>query len=181
MADYYSPTVIDPQIPLDIITPLEKLVLTQILDEPEIYGGKAYFYTSTHPCTIVSLADKDLRDALEASKAYKSRLNTLITRCLKKRELGREIDIEWTDGGYPMIFQDVLRRSTTLRYITVHTAWTCSKMRPDGFGGSAMLITAKRIFYISTADFLTRMIKRHVPGESASDPSINNLPAATAS
>ena len=38
--------------------------------------------------------------------------------------------------------------------IVVTTAFTCTKMRPDGFGGSVMLITVDAIRYRSTTDIL---------------------------
>jgi hypothetical protein len=43
MADYFSPTVIQPTIPADDVTPLERLLLTHILGaEPD--GDGLYFY-----------------------------------------------------------------------------------------------------------------------------------------
>ncbi len=50
--------------------------------------------------------------------------------------------------------QDIVRRSTTLRYVTAVSSFSCSKMRPDGFGGMAVLITADRIVGKSTSDIL---------------------------
>ena len=37
-------------------------------------------------------------------------------------------------------------------YVTAITSFTCSKMRPDGFGGMAVLITENAIFGKSTND-----------------------------
>ena len=55
-------------------------------------------------------------------------------------------------GGHS---QDIVRRSAKLRYITVTTAFTCSKMRDDGFGGMALFITADAIKACSTTEFLS--------------------------
>ena len=52
------------------------------------------------------------------------------------------------------MFQDIVRRSAAINEIVVTTAFTCTKMRPDGFGGSVMLITADAIRYRSTTDIL---------------------------
>jgi hypothetical protein len=60
--------------------------------------------------------------------------------------------------SWEAIFQDIVRRSASLRYVTATSAFTCSKMRPDGFGGMAVLITATAIMGKSTSaiieDFL---------------------------
>lgn len=43
-----------------------------------------------------------------------------------------------------------MRRSPDLDHLTVTMAFTCSKMRSDGFGGLAMLITATAVRSEST-------------------------------
>ena len=57
--------------------------------------------------------------------------------------------------SWEFILQDIVRRSSTLSYVTVTTAFTCSKMRPDGFGGMALFITAAAIKGCSTSEFLS--------------------------
>jgi galactokinase len=47
-----------------------------------------------------------------------------------------------------------VRRSATLRYVTAVSAFTCSRMRPDGFGGMAVLITADAVIGKSTNDII---------------------------
>ncbi len=56
------------------------------------------------------------------------------------------------------IFQDIVRRSSTLTQITAMTAFTCSKMRPDGFGGMAILITVDVILGKTTDDILCELM-----------------------
>lgn len=41
-----------------------------------------------------------------------------------------------------------------MRYVTALSSFTCSKMRPDGFGGMAVLITADSVMGKSTHDIL---------------------------
>ena len=65
-----------------------------------------------------------------------------------------EIEIDFSGTSWEFIFQDIVRRSATLRYVTAVTSFTCSKMRPDGFGGMAVLITADAILGKSTNDIL---------------------------
>ena len=60
--------------------------------------------------------------------------------------------------SWEVILQDIVRRSSTLRYVTVVTAFTCTKMRPDGFGGMAVVITADAIKGKSTNDFIEDLL-----------------------
>src|SRR3546814_1067993 len=55
-----------------------------------------------------------------------------------------EFELDMSAIGFEGIFQDIVQRSE-LDYVEVEAAWTCSKMRPDGFGGDATLITADDI------------------------------------
>jgi hypothetical protein len=107
----------------------------------------------------------DLRTALEASRNVESRFTDHITGLLDQFdatdeiERGSNIEIDLTTqiGGWPEVLQDVLRRSDAIEEIVVWAAFTCSKMRADGFGGSVMRITKAAIQYSSTTDMLERM------------------------
>ncbi len=65
-----------------------------------------------------------------------------------------EIDLDLSGMSWDIILQDIVRRSRTLDYVTVASAFTCSRMRTDGFGGMAVLITAEIIQGKSTNDIL---------------------------
>ena len=56
-----------------------------------------------------------------------------------------------------------MRRSPTLRYVTSLSAFTCSKMRPGGFGGMAVLITADTVMGKSTSDIIQDFLNEAVP------------------
>ncbi|HXC11334.1 MAG TPA: hypothetical protein VNV39_00655 [Stellaceae bacterium] len=62
-----------------------------------------------------------------------------------------EIELDFTDRRWEAVFQDIIRHSATLRYVTAVSAFTCSTMRPDGFGGRAVVITADTVMDKSTA------------------------------
>ena len=62
-------------------------------------------------------------------------------------------------GQFADVFQDIVRRSPDLDHLTVTMAFTCSKMRVDGFGGLAMLITAETIRSESTNTLFDRFYK----------------------
>src|SRR5262249_49607285 len=65
-----------------------------------------------------------------------------------------EMDVDLSGTSWEFFFQDIVKRSTTLAYVSVVAAFTCSKMRPDGFGGMAILITRDAIVGKSTNDLL---------------------------
>lgn len=70
-----------------------------------------------------------------------------------------ELELDLSVISFEGIFQDIVKRSS-LDYVEVEAAWTCSKMRPDGFGGAATLITADDIQSVSTAGWLEESIAR---------------------
>jgi len=154
MADYCSPTVIQQPIPVADMTPLERLVLSLIFDaEPD--GETLYFHTSLGPSDAIGLAIDELRAAFEASTAVASTATTYVAERLAAVPADEtEIEIDFSGTSWEFIFQDIVRRSLTLRYVTAVTSFTCSKMRPDGFGGMAVLITADAILGKSTDDIL---------------------------
>lgn len=74
-----------------------------------------------------------------------------------KNDAGEEIELD-EDDLYSC-FQQIIRGSNgELTWISRETAYTCSKMRPEGFGGSAIFITADEVQYVSTSDWLQQKI-----------------------
>jgi hypothetical protein len=61
-----------------------------------------------------------------------------------------------------------VQRSPTLRYITAITSYMCSKMLPDGFGGSALFITSDAIRGQSTHEFLADCLADIAGGHAGS-------------
>ena len=66
MADYNSPTVITPTIPVSDMTELERLILTTMFDH-EYDGDRIYFFSNIGPSEIISIDRDDLLGALERS------------------------------------------------------------------------------------------------------------------
>ena len=152
MADYFSPTVIQQSIPIVDMTPLERLVLSLIFDaEPD--GEAVYFHTSLGPSDAIGLSIDELRAAFDASAGIDSTATTYIAERVAVASTD-DTEIDFSGTSWEFIFQDIVRRSSTLRYVTAVTSFTCSKMRPDGFGGMAVLITADAIVGKSTNDIL---------------------------
>jgi hypothetical protein len=157
MADYFTQTVIQPTIPAADITPLERLILSHIFHaEPDSEG--LYFCSSEGPCDMIWIDRGAIETALAQSTPNTA--TAFVTEQLARVPADNaEIELDCSDMLWKSIFQDIVRRSASLRYVTALSAFTCSKMRPDGFGGMAVLITAEAVTGKSTsdiiADFLT--------------------------
>jgi hypothetical protein len=150
MADYYTPTVVDPMIPLAAMLPIERLFLAQVFDE-ELTSETAYYDSEEGASDLISLPAADVRAALDAATPETSRLAQKLIDEQPDAILGDDdIDLDMCGDLWGDVLQDIVRRSPDLDHLTVTMAFTCSKMRPDGFGGLAMLITAATIRSDST-------------------------------
>ncbi len=154
MADYYSPAVVQPTIANADMTPLERLLLTHIFEaEPD--GDGLYFFTETGPSDGFELAVEDLRTAFAESAGIASTASAyLAERIANIGASDTQVEIDLSGTSWEFILQDIVRRSPTLDHVTVVSAFTCTKMRSDGFGGRAVLITAAAIKGKSTNDIL---------------------------
>jgi hypothetical protein len=158
MADYFTPTVVQQTIPLADMTALERLILSHILDaEPD--GDGLYFFSDTGPSDLIVLSGAQFRAAFAESQGIPSRLRDYVAERLPRLD-PNAIDVELDVSGtsWEFFLQDIVRRSRTLHYVTLVSAFTCSKMRPDGFGGSATLVTADEIKSKSTNDILEEYV-----------------------
>jgi len=178
MADYHSPTVVTPNVPFHDVTPLEALLLPLVFDESAEEDG-FYFHSWCGPSHVITVGIGELREALHASQSTESRITVYVTKMLEEHEatpgedLPDDLDIDLTAGpGWDEILQDIARRSSILDEIVVTAAFTCTKMRADGFGGSVMRITKTAIQYSSTTDMLERMWNEH-PTQPAPDTGSN--------
>jgi hypothetical protein len=159
MADYYSPTVIRPPIPVAAMTPLERLLLENIFSAEPI-GDGLYFYAEEAPVDFIVLSRAEIEEALTASNGAAGTVATFVAERLSRvapEEAEIDLDLSGT-SIWEFIFQEIVRRSPALRYVTAITSFECSKMRPDGFGGMAVLITADRIISKSTHDLIAEFL-----------------------
>ena len=161
MADYFSQTVIRPDIPRAAMTDLEWRVLRDMFEHEET-GEDIYFFASHGPHDLVFVEIAEARQLLEESVGVASSVADLVAEQLGKCDAeAAELELDMSVIGFEGIFQDIVCRSA-LDYVEVEAAWTCSKMRPDGFGGAATLITADDIESVSTAGFLEAAVARVV-------------------
>ena len=111
-----------------------------------------------------SLPIAALRDAWAQADGTPSRLHDRVTEQLAETAADAEaFDLDLSVDGYEFILQDIVRRSETLTHVSIDAAFTCSKMRPDGFGGMATLITAKEIISESTNHLLEKWLADAFP------------------
>jgi hypothetical protein len=145
MADYFEQTVVQQSIPETDMTPLERLLLSRIF-QSERDGEAWYFFAEDNPCTMIHTTRAELAEALASSPDRDSAAHRYVAEKLVAAGADAvEIDLDLSGTSSEFFFQDVVKRSQTLSYISIVAAFTCTRMRPDGFGGMAVLITADAI------------------------------------
>lgn len=137
MADYYSQAIFQPSIPKHLLTDEDRRFIEAFSITLEPDGeDKFYLYADEWCCN-----------------GY-----------LDSEELDGE-EIELTEDDLLNRFQKIIRRSSgELLWISKESAYTCSKMRPDGFGGGAIFITADDIQYSFTGQWLEERISETETG-----------------
>lgn len=156
MADYYTPTVVEPVIPVSDTLPIERIFLAQVFDE-EVENGIAYYYSEDGSSDLIYLEPVEVREALANTDHASSRLAAVLRDEHADALHGDdEFELDMCGDLWPDVLQDIVRRSATIDHVTVTMAFTCSKMRPDGFGGLAMLITGDAICSESTHTLFDR-------------------------
>lgn len=165
MADYHSPTVVQPSIPANAMTRLELALLTGVF-EHESDGDAIYFYASEGPSDMVWLGIADLKEALEDEPMPSGCIVEMIRKLLTEAGPDEtELEIDLSDLGDAAIFQQIVRRCEVLDHVTITSAWTCTKMRPDGFGGGVTVVTAHQILSNSTNEMECRLLDEAEHGD----------------
>ena len=165
MADYHSPTVVTPELPVGDVTLLERMILGRVFFAPGQHDGLLHFAAPLIPEEFFPVSAGDLRAALSESIGARSRIADVVRELLAAHDTEPEasrpqdidVDLTGSDIGWHDILQEIVRRSVSLDEIVVWTAFTCTRMRDDGFGGSVTRITAGAIQYASTDQALADM------------------------
>ncbi|MGE3738206.1 MAG: hypothetical protein AB7I59_01710 [Geminicoccaceae bacterium] len=66
-----------------------------------------------------------------------------------------------------------LCRKSELPYLTVELAFTCSKMRDDGFGGAAVVVTPEAVYSQATSEWLDAKLKQLALAADAGFPALS--------
>jgi len=165
MADYYTQMVIHQKISERLIAPFERMLLAEIF-ESDKHDGMISYFTSEGPRDFLTLNRRDAESALSNPPVRSRVRSALLERFLKSDSKHDYFDFDLTSTLYAsdvyiIILQDIIRRSKgELPYVTLAAAYTCSKMRADGFGGMAIIIMPNRILHQSTYSFLEAFEQR---------------------
>jgi hypothetical protein len=158
MADYHSPTVVDPVIPVADMNALERLLISNIFEYDE-EGDNLYFHHWAGAESVISVNRQEFEAALaNAHYDENSPLAQLVEQAKGAPALAEEIELDLSEMSFEFLFQNIIRRSSTLQYILVITSFMCTKMRFDGFGGMATVITADKIAGKSTHDIIAELL-----------------------
>ena len=170
MADYHSPTVVTPDIPRSAITALEFAALAGMF-ECDVNGDACTFHSSEGPSEWVCLDVADVKAMIEDETHVPSRTADFVRDKLHSVGTGQtRIELDFSEHDAAVIFQDIVRRCGGLHHVTITAAWTCTKMRADGFGGSVTVITADEILATSTSEMEHRLLDLARYGDIAAAP-----------
>ena len=163
MADYYTHMVLHQDLPLADITPLEKLVLAEVFETQE-HDGTLSCFAWDGVNDVPSLSVAAVRETFARPNDQASRLHDLVAKTIENVAAETNtFDLDLSLEGYAFILQDIVRRSATLTHVSLAAAFTCSKMRTDGFGGMVTLITPDEILSESTDGLLERWLADAFP------------------
>lgn len=137
MADYYSKSVFQPSIPKTLFTGDDLAFLAEFHIDTESDGDDKLYLFAEDWCTNAFIEEDE----------------------------GIELTLDEDDLFARL--QEIIRRSNgELAWIFKETSYDCSKMRPDGFGGSSVFITADDIQYFGTSSWLEQRISEAETGDS---------------
>ena len=170
MADYFEQTVVQQTVPDADMTPLERLLLSHIF-QSERDGDGWYFFAEESPASMIVVDRASVTAALAGTDESDSSVHAYVTEQIAlTAEDDTEIDLDLSGTSWEFMLQDIVKRSATLEHVSVVSAFTCSRMRPDGFGGMAVLITADAIQGKSTDDILGEFLDEAEHGALAAAP-----------
>ncbi|WP_245444010.1 hypothetical protein [Mesorhizobium sp. DCY119] len=153
-----------PPIPLANISPLEMLILTNVLECSETEAGLVLF-TDFGPTNPVRVARRELVAAFRASAQnagdpinifIAGRVIALLPAGDNTVEDDAMIDIELSKFPWQFVVQGIVARSPDLREVAVIQWMNHPSQRLESFGASVSLITAKAIHHATSKDLLAR-------------------------
>jgi hypothetical protein len=153
-----------PPIPLANISLLEMLILTNVLECNETDEGLVLF-TDVKPANPIRVARSELAAAFGASaKNAGDPVNVFIAdRVLALQPAGGYpveddvmVDIDLSHFPWQFVVQGIVARSPDLHEVAVIQWTNHPSQRPESFGATVSLITAKAIYHATSEDLLGR-------------------------
>ncbi len=171
-----------PPMPLADISPLEMLILTNVLECSETDTGLVLF-TDFGPTNPIRVARSELADAYRASAHYAeepvnifiaNRVLALLPEGGSAVEEDAMIDIDLSQFPWQFVVQGIVARSADLREVAVIQWMNHPSQRPDSYGAGVSLITARAIYHASSEDLLARFRLQDQALPSAALPSASS-------
>ena len=178
MADYYSQCVVQPSLPGWLVDKADRLALEGLGYTFEEDGYNWYLYArdgenslalEINPNAWLAVFDECYPEGVQRPAwmiSLVAHIQGAIAEDLALAEIEMADDkwtLDWT--AIPLSGADILQgllqkpvntRELAVREITIEGSFSCSKFRPDGFGGWVEQITANGIRYDSTKEILER-------------------------
>jgi hypothetical protein len=155
-----------PALPIVDISPLEKLILSKVLDCAEIDEGLE-LYTDTGPMNPIVVSRRELMEAMDTPDQANE---SLLKRFVRERVLSilpmespdpeSVVFIDLSEFPWQFVVQDIITRSPTARELVIIQWISDPSQRPDTFGASVSLITENGIFHATSEDLLADFRKR---------------------
>lgn len=164
MTNLETRIITHPPIPLADITPLEMLVLTNVLECSETEAGLVLF-TDFGPTNPINVKRHVLIEAFRASAPHVDRaINAFIASRIiaflpaPSGEVDAEatVDIDLSEFPWRFVVQGIVARSPSLSEVVVIQWTNHPSQRPETFGASVSLITAKAIHHATSENLLAR-------------------------
>jgi hypothetical protein len=164
MTNLETRIITHPPIPLAEITPLEMLVLTNVLECSETEAGLVLF-TDFGPTNPINVQRHELINAFRASAPQTdsalnvfiaSRVIALIPAPSGEVDTEATIDIDLSEFPWQFVVQGIMARSPSVSEVVVIQSMNHPSQRPETFGASVSLITASTIHHATSDDLLAR-------------------------
>ncbi|MDB5723490.1 MAG: hypothetical protein JWQ16_244 [Novosphingobium sp.] len=156
MAEYMSPTVVEPPLSLFDLSPAEAMLL-DILFATEPAGVALRYCAASRRFRFEGALGAPLvRHAVAASPPGLA-VARLTAALAEAGEGAASIPVR-VDDLCERLLQDFVRRSATCDHIVIVTAFAASDLSPEKTGGSATVITADHIDSLSTFDFVETVL-----------------------
>lgn len=171
MSEYRSYTGIQPRIPHADLTALEKCLFDELFRFKRDDTG-TYFFSDNVMRSSFFVNIEELRKTMTLSdEAGASVASCVIRACLMKVSThAGDVWLECPERFWEAILQDVVRRSKTLRYISLTTNFFHGEMTSDSPDAEVSLITADGIWSGSTDEMFLCLLDR----VCISSPSVKN-------
>ena len=153
-----------PPIPHADVTPLEKLMLTHVLECSETYIGFVLF-SDVGPINPITVKRQALLNAFRASASVAdsalnafigSRILALLPTSPDGEDLDIDVEVDLSEFPWQFIVQDIVARSPSLSEMTVIQWMNHPSQRPETYGTSVSLITGKGIHHATSEELLNR-------------------------